>query len=141
MRQKTIEEYVEAIYALEERGGRAQTGMIAQEIDVKPPSVTEMLQKLEREGLVRYESYTGATLTPSGRAMARDLMGRHRVLAEFLGLLGVDPETAETDACQVEHHVSAETVERLERFVVFVRSAPEGRACMERFGRHRERGR
>ena len=58
MRYKTIEEYIETICVLEQRNGRAQTGMIATHLGVKPPSITEMLQKLERQGLIHYESYT-----------------------------------------------------------------------------------
>jgi Mn-dependent transcriptional regulator len=67
MRKKTIEEYIELIYILEQKDGHAHTGTIASEMDIKAPSVTQMLQKLEREGLVQYQSYTGATLTKKGK--------------------------------------------------------------------------
>ncbi len=136
VRKKTIEEYIETIYALEKREERAQTGMIAQEIDVKPPSVTEMLRKLEKCGLIEYESYSGATLTPTGRKMACDLQKKHKTVASFLEMLGVDHEIADADACQIEHHVSPETAERLRLFVDFLRGSPFGRECMERFGRY-----
>ncbi|RXE56806.1 DNA-binding protein [Methanoculleus taiwanensis] len=142
MRKKTIEEYIETIDALEKREGRAQTGMIAQEIDVKPPSVTEMLRKLEKSGLVEYESYSGATLTPTGRKMACDLQKKHRTVASFLEMLGVDHGIAETDACQIEHHVSPETAERLRLFVDYLRESPFGRECTDHFDRYcRERER
>ena len=122
MRHKTIEEYIETICVLEQRNGRAQTGMIASRLGVKPPSITEMLQKLERQGLIHYESYTGATLTGSGKKMARELMQKHRVIADLLEILGIDREQAETDACEIEHHVSPETLKRLEQFVEFARN-------------------
>ena len=122
MRHKTIEEYIETICVLEQRNGRAQTGMIASRLGVKPPSITEMLQKLEREGLIHYETYTGATLTSSGKKMARELMQKHRVIADLLEILGIDRERAETDACEIEHHVSPETLKRLEKFVEFARN-------------------
>jgi len=122
MRYKTIEEYIETICVLEQRNGRAQTGMIASRLGVKPPSITEMLQKLERQGLIHYESYTGATLTGSGKKMARELMQKHRVIANLLEILGIDREQAETDACEIEHHVSPETLKRLEQFVEFARN-------------------
>jgi DtxR family Mn-dependent transcriptional regulator len=122
MRHKTIEEYIETICVLEQRNGRAQTGMIASRLGVKPPSITEMLQKLEREGLIHYESYTGATLTGSGKKMARELMQKHCVIADLLEILGIDRERAETDACEIEHHVSSETLKRLEKFVEFARN-------------------
>lgn len=141
MRKKTVEEYIETIDALERREGRAQTGMIAQEIDVRPPSVTEMLRKLEKNGLIEYKSYSGAILTPTGRRLACDLQKKHRTVASFLEMLGVDHDIAEADACQIEHHVSSETAERLRLFVEYLRNSPPGRDCTEHFERYcRERG-
>jgi DtxR family Mn-dependent transcriptional regulator len=121
MRHKTIEEYIETISVLEQKHGRAQTGMIAACMGVKPPSITEMLQKLEKEGLVHYESYNGAVLTGSGKKMARELMQKHRIIANLLEILGIDRELAEVDACEIEHHVSGKTLKRLEQFVEFAR--------------------
>ncbi|MEF8832619.1 MAG: MarR family transcriptional regulator [Candidatus Thermoplasmatota archaeon] len=57
MKQKTLEEYLEVIYLIEKREGQAKTGKISSELDVKPPSVTEMLRKLEVEGYLEYERY------------------------------------------------------------------------------------
>jgi Mn-dependent DtxR family transcriptional regulator len=125
MRKKTIEEYVELIYILEQEHGHAHTGTIAAEMDIKAPSVTEMLQKLEKEGLVEYQSYTGATLTSRGKKMALTLMEKHRIVQEFLELIGIDGITAERDACQIEHHVSTGSVRRLEKFVEFLQADPE----------------
>ncbi|OPX72650.1 MAG: manganese transport transcriptional regulator [Methanoregulaceae archaeon PtaB.Bin108] len=133
MRYKTIEEYIETIYVLELKHGRAQTGMIAARMGVKPPSITEMLGKLEREGLIRYESYTGATLTVAGKKMARELMHTHKVIADLLEILGIDRTLAEADACQIEHHVSRETVARLEEFVKFAREDEEMTDSIRRF--------
>ena len=130
MRKKTIEEYVELIYILEQEHGHAHTGTIAAEMDIKAPSVTEMLQKLEKEGLVEYQSYTGATLTGKGKKMARALLEKHRIIQEFLELIGIDQVTAERDACQIEHHVSTGSVRRLEKFVEFLQQDPR---LMEKF--------
>jgi DtxR family Mn-dependent transcriptional regulator len=125
MRKKTIEEYVELIYILEQEHGHAHTGTIAAEMDIKAPSVTEMLQKLEKDGLVEYQSYTGAMLTSKGKKMALTLMEKHRIVQEFLELIGIDGITAERDACQIEHHVSTGSVRRLEKFVEFLQAAPD----------------
>ena len=133
MRHKTIEEYIETICVLEQRHGRAQTGMIAAHLGVKPPSITEMLQKLESEGLIHYASYNGANLTGSGKKMARDLMQKHRIIADLLEILGIDRELADVDACQIEHHVSLETLERLEQFVVFARNDSSTIESLHRF--------
>lgn len=133
MRRKTKEEYIEIICLLEKRQGRAQTGMIAEAIDVKPPSVTEMLRKLEDKGLIIYEPYAGATLTPAGLKMARDLWRRHKTFADLLELIGVDAKTADTDACQFEHHVSPRTMECLQIFLEFLMEDPNGQRCLENF--------
>jgi len=133
MRHKTIEEYIETIFVLEQRNGRAQTGMIASRLGVKPPSITEMLQKLEREGLIHYESYTGATLTRSGKKMARELIQKHRIIADLLEIFGIDREMAEAEACQIEHHVSPQTLKTLEQFVEFAQNDSTTTESIHRF--------
>ncbi len=133
MRHKTIEEYIEIIHVLEQEFGRAQTGMIASQMGVKPPSITEMLQKLEREGLIQYESYNGAILTATGNKLAQELMQRHRILADLLEILGIDRDRAEEDACRIEHHISPETLQRLELFLEFARSDPATTDAIRRF--------
>lgn len=140
MRRITKEEYIETVYMFEKKDGRAQTGQIAEHMDVKPPSVTEMLQKLQEEGLVKYEPYLGATLTEKGKKMARELMARHKVIADFLEIIGVQKELAERDACQIEHQASADTMARLRKFVEFVQTAPKDPKWIEHFKEYCETG-
>jgi len=121
---KTIEEYVEVIYTLEMRSGRAHTTDIALKLNIKPPSVTEMLQKLHDMDLVIYEPYRGAKLTLPGMEIAQKLMQSHKTLVEFFEIIGIDNETAEVDACQIEHHVAAKTMKQLRKFTDFVQDAP-----------------
>ncbi|MDP7265021.1 MAG: metal-dependent transcriptional regulator [Candidatus Thermoplasmatota archaeon] len=140
MRRKTVEEYVETIFVLEKKEGAAHTGKIAEVMGVKPPSVTEMLQKLQESGFVKYKPFIGANLTSSGKNKARKLMDRHRVIADFIEILGVDRELAEIDACQLEHHVSETTMQRLEKFVEFVRDSPQDPRWMEHFKHYLKTG-
>ena len=140
MRRITKEEYIETIYKFENKDGRAQTGQIAEHMDVKPPSVTEMLGKLQSEGLVEYEPYLGARLTKKGNRMALELMARHKVIADFLEIIGIERELAEADACQIEHRVSPETVSRLRSFVRFVQDAPRDPKWMEHFKKYYDTG-
>lgn len=125
MVSRIIEDYIETIYELESRGGSASTGDIASKLEIKPASATEMMQKLSEMGYVRYEPYHGVSLTTKGRKIAKELMHRHEVLAQFLTILGVDEETAESDACQIEHHVTPKTMKRLTKFVNYIQSTPE----------------
>ena len=140
MRRKRVEEYIEIIHALELEEGRAATGRIAAEMGVKPSSATEMLQKLQNEGLLHYESYAGATLTDSGRRLALELKGKHRAIADFLEIIGVDRSSAEKDACQMEHHVGQETMERLKKFVQFAGLSSRQPIWIENFKRYCETG-
>ena len=133
MRTKAVEEYIEVIYTLQKKHGHVHTNEVASKIDVAPPSVTEMLQKLDKKNLVNYVPYHGVTLTSEGEKMAKDLMLKHKTLAEFLGIIGVDKEDAEIDACQIEHHVSSRTMEQLNKFVGFVKNAPQDPRWLEHF--------
>ena len=121
---KTIEEYVEVIYTLEMECGRAHTSDIALKLNIKPPSVTEMLQKLHDMDFIIYEPYRGAKLTPLGMNLGQELMQSHKTLTEFFEIIGIDKETAEVDACQIEHHVAAKTMKQLRKFIEFIQKAP-----------------
>ena len=121
---KTIEEYVEVIYTLEMKFGRAHTSDIALKLNIKPPSVTEMLQKLHDMDFIIYEPYRGAKLTPSGMKLGQELMQSHKTLTEFFEIIGIDKETAEVDACQIEHHVTTKTMKQMSKFIEFVQNAP-----------------
>lgn len=140
MKRITKEEYIETIYLLEKKAGKAHTGQIAEHMDVKPPSVTEMLGKLQDEALVKYEPYLGAILTEKGKEMANELMSRHKVIADFLEIIGVDKDLAEEDACQIEHHVSEVSTERLRQFVEFIQSAPRDPQWIENFKKYCKTG-
>jgi len=133
VRKKTVEEYIELIYTLEKRDGHAHTGAIASDMRIKPPSVTEMLQKLEKEGLVIYQSYSGANLTARGEVMARKLMEKHRVFEEFLGMIGIEKKIAEREACQIEHHVNTKTARQLEKFVHYLKKKNDDEHWLDQF--------
>ena len=71
--------------------------------------------------------------TAKGKKMAKELMQKHKTLAEFLEIIGVEREDADIDACQIEHHVSLGTMKQLNKFVVFVREAPRDPKWLEHF--------
>ncbi len=133
MSTKTVEEYIEVIYALQQKHGHVHTNDVASILGVAPASVTEMLQKLSKKNLVNYEPYHGVTLAADGGKMAKELMQKHKTLAEFLEIIGVDRKDAEVDACQIEHHVSPQTMKQLNKFVEFVRDAPQDPRWLEHF--------
>ena len=121
MRKKTIEDYVELIYILQKEKETVHTKDIASALDINPASVTEIFQKLNEEGYINYEKYSGVTLTEKGRKTGRDTKKRHDTLKSFLILLGVDDKIADADACKIEHNVNQETMKKLRKFVEFVK--------------------
>jgi DtxR family transcriptional regulator, Mn-dependent transcriptional regulator len=104
-----MQEYLETIYRLEELGEVARTGEIARQLNLGAPAVTDMLQKLEKAGLVTYEPYKGVVLTDSGRAVGRKILGTHRVMQAFLQqVCGMEHDEAHEAACDMEHHIPQE---------------------------------
>ncbi|MFO7955487.1 MAG: metal-dependent transcriptional regulator [Candidatus Brocadiia bacterium] len=130
-----MEDYLEAVLALEGEDGEARVTDLAERLGVSKPTVSATLKSLESDGLVRHERYGGVRLTDRGRILARRTAANHRLLAGFLrDVLGVDEERADRDACAVEHHISPETRERLSRFVRFIEGCPRtGPGWLEHF--------
>ncbi|MBE3519572.1 MAG: metal-dependent transcriptional regulator [Firmicutes bacterium] len=110
-----MEDYLEAILSLMASGQRSvRVTDIAEKLSIAKPSVTQALGVLKEMGLVEQERYGRVYLTAEGMKAAASVSQRHRVLREFLvEVLGVDPSTADKDACQMEHAVSPATMERL----------------------------
>jgi Mn-dependent DtxR family transcriptional regulator len=119
-----VEDYLEVVYDLIQTKGYARAVEIAQRLDVKTPSLTNMIQKLDGMGLVVYERYRGLTLTEKGEKMARFTQQKHALIVKFLRILGIEEKTANEDAEGIEHHVHKDTLKRIERFVDFVSDHP-----------------
>lgn len=128
----SVEDYLEVTYELMREKGYARAVDISKYLGVKSPSVTSMLQRLHRMGLVVYERYRGITLTAKGERLARSVKERHLVITQFLRILGVGENIANSDAEGIEHHVHAITIDRITRFVDFVR---KNQAWFETFER------
>lgn len=113
----SAEDYLERIYELIETKGYARVSDIAALLKITRPTVSIMVQRLSRDGYLTYEKYRGLTLTPRGAEVARRIRTRHVLLTEFLGLLELDRSVVSRDVEGIEHHVSPETLEKLERLV------------------------
>lgn len=132
---KKLEEYIETIYELQREAeeDHVHTNEIAKRLGIRAASVTEMVQKLSKMELVNYIAYYGVSLTLRGQEMAKKLMEMHKTLAEFLEIIGVNSKDAEIDACQIEHHVSPQTMKQLNKFVEFVHTSPRDPKWLEHF--------
>ncbi len=120
-----VEDYLEAILKLIEHKGYAQSKDIAEELNVKPPSVTGMLQKLKKQGFISYRKYSPIILTSLGKEFAKKVLEGHNIIKELLEYLGVPKKIAGIDACAMEHHLHAKTVIQMKNFVDFIKSYPE----------------
>jgi DtxR family Mn-dependent transcriptional regulator len=123
----SMEDYLEAIANLGEGSEVVRVKQISEMLGVKMPSVTSALKKLSERELVKHERYGYIKLTPEGDKVARDVIRRHKALTRFFAqALGIDRETAEGDACKIEHVISPLSMERLTKFVEFIGACPLG---------------
>jgi DtxR family Mn-dependent transcriptional regulator len=110
------EDYLKAIYELEQRGERnsAATNDIAARLGIAAASVSGMVQRLARLGLVEAERYRGARLTAAGRAAALQLIRRHRIIESYLvERLGFGWDDVHEEAERLEHAASDELIARM----------------------------
>jgi DtxR family Mn-dependent transcriptional regulator len=111
---ESVEEYLEAIYAFNEKGELAKNQDLADRLRVSPASVTQMIKKLADEGLLTYEPYKGVLLTGKGTARAQKVVRKHRLIERFLhDALGFSKEKVHDEACRLEHSLSDEVASAL----------------------------
>ncbi len=111
-----IEDYLKTIYDLASQQGRASTKAIAAALDVRPASVTGMIQKLAAADppLVAYRKHYGVILTPEGQRAALKVTRSHRLLEQFLHeILGFAWDEVHEEAHRLEHVISDRFVERM----------------------------
>lgn len=119
------EDYLEAILHIVRKKGYARVGDIAKHLGCSAATVTEMFGRLGERGLVNYEKYGGVTLTSEGEKIGIEVDDRHRLIKSFLQMLGVADEIADEDACEVEHSLHSETLDKLRAFLAEVNKHPE----------------
>lgn len=113
--RKSSEDYLEAMLMMKERHGYIRSIDIAAELGVTKPSVSYATKRLRENGYITMDKEGLITLTDKGHAIASRMYERHRVLTVMLRRLGVDEETARTDACKMEHDMSDQSFLALKR--------------------------
>ena len=119
-----VEDYLERILELINTKGYARVVDIAQSLKISQASVTNMIQRMDADGLLKYERYRGMVLTASGEALAKNITRRHRILTDFLRLFGLDEELIFHDVEGMEHHVSPPTLNTIEALTAQLRKQP-----------------
>ena len=111
--QKASEDYLESMLMMKEQRGYIRSVDVAEQLGVTKPSVTYATKRLRENGYIEMDRDGLITLTDRGMAIAAKMLDRHHTLTQFLVALGVDQETAEADACKIEHDISQQTYEAI----------------------------
>ena len=119
-----VEDYLERILELIQSKGYARVVDIAASLKISQASVTNMVQRLDAEGLLKYEKYRGLVLTEAGETVARSITRRHELLTEFLRLLRLDERVINHDVEGMEHHISPSTLRAIEGLTEQLRRRP-----------------
>jgi DtxR family Mn-dependent transcriptional regulator len=122
-----MEDYLKAIYRVEERGETGTTLRLAQELGISGASVTNMVKRLAELNLVDYSRYKGVVLTESGRKIALEIIRHHRLLELYLSeSLGMPWHEVHAEAERLEHHLSDELEARMDSALGFPTHDPHG---------------
>jgi DtxR family Mn-dependent transcriptional regulator len=136
MQSFTEENYLKIIYHLAEKTGNVQTNAIAEQMQTKPASVTDMIKKLAEKGFVDYIKYQGVTLTEKGKNAAIEIVRKHRLWEVFLvDKLNFKWDEVHDVAEELEHIKSTALIERLDEFLGFPKSDPHGDPIPDKNGR------
>jgi DtxR family Mn-dependent transcriptional regulator len=104
---RSLENFVKAVYVLQQESDRVSTNALADALNIQPPSVTDMARRLELAGLLDYQKYRGVMLTEKGMNVALKVLRRHRLIELYLQEeLGYALREVHQEAEELEHHVS-----------------------------------
>jgi len=133
---KESEEYLEAIYRLEEKVGFAKTIELARQLKVVPGSVTNTIESLEKRGLIVHEPYKGVRLTEKGRKLALRVLRRHRLAERLLtDVVRLDWSKVHDAACKLEHAISKDVIKPLEKALGHPKTCPHGNPIPSELGK------
>lgn len=127
MATATIEEYLQAVYTMASEGQSPIGARLAERLGVSPPTVTDTLQRMQKQGLITLTPRKEVCLTERGRELAEALIRRHRLSERWLtDVLGLDWARVHEEACKLEHAISAEVEERLSESLGRPTTCPHG---------------
>ena len=129
----SMEDYLEMIYRLSRKKGYCRVNDIADRLNVQPPSVTYMAQKLHERGLLNYKKYGMIHLTSEGKELGKYFLKRHNIIKEFLEILGA--EKLHKDVERIEHHLSQDNFELIYTFLQFLK---DNKYIIEKFKEYKK---
>ena len=122
-----VEEFLETIYKLQEKYGVARTTDLVDALKVAPGTVTNTVERLEKEGYITHEPYKGVKLTERGLGIAIQVVRRHRLSERLLtDILHMEWDKVHEAACKLEHGVTDEIIKPLEKALKHPKTCPHG---------------
>lgn len=106
---ESIEDYLETILSLQKKLGQVRSIDIANEMNFSKPSVSVAMKNLREKDYITVDESGHILLTENGKKQAEDVLEKHTILTNWLISIGVNEETADKDACRMEHDMSEET--------------------------------
>jgi DtxR family Mn-dependent transcriptional regulator len=129
------EEFLESVYRLQERNGTARTSQLVRMLKVVPGTVTNTVERLEKKGLLMHKAYKGVELTEKGRKIAIRVLRRHRLSERLLmDVLRMEWNKVHEAACRLEHGVTDEVANKIERTLEWPRTCPHGNPIPKKCG-------
>ena len=113
---ESSEDYLETILILREQNGNVRSIDIVNKMNYSKPSISIAMKKLKSEGMVEMDLNGYITLTARGEEIAKRIYSRHKLLEKCLVAIGVDPGTAEEEACRIEHVIADDTYDKINAF-------------------------
>lgn len=115
--KESAENYLETILMLKNTRGYVRSVDIANALGFSKPSVSVAMKHFRAEGLIVTGEDGSIALTEKGMEIASNIYTRHQLIASFLMHIGVSEQTALEDSCKLEHHISAETFDKLKAWM------------------------
>ena len=115
---QSAEDYLECILNLSKQRPVVRSIDIANDMNYSKPSISVAMKNLRLNGYINVDESGFITLTDSGMEIASNIYDRHLILRKWLEFLGISPETAEQDACKIEHTLSKETYTALRKHII-----------------------
>jgi len=118
---ESAENYLETILILKNQLGQVRSIDIANELNYSKPSVSRAMKLLREGNYINVDTDGYITLTDTGSHIAENMYERHRLLSKFLISIGVDKETAQEDACRIEHVISQQAFEKIRNYAINIK--------------------
>ena len=124
---ESIQHYLREIYKLNSEDGKVTVTALARRLNVSDPSASAMVKKLTALSLARHERYRGVELTPAGERVALEVIRHHRLLELYLAeTLGLDVDDVHDEADRLEHALSEELEQRIDKALGYPTHDPHG---------------